>query len=181
MDRYHLNVSVLPAAVRPLTPCPLSPGVPGARGLCALNAFAFLKHQVSGGEAAAFRAANSFGTFGLRMRSNVCRTHCVGSQVASLARFGKPSDYGEPQLSCCEFARKVGAFSHAFARLPNVLCRFTSRFARSVWKTERLFRLRCRLVDCDRQWSHALSDLELDASGIHLGIFATKRRRFACG
>ena len=73
------------------------------------------------------------------------------------------------------------AIWHAFARLPNVLCRFTSRFARSVWKTERLFRLRCRLVDSDRQWSHALSDLELDASGIHLGIFATQRRRFACG
>ena len=78
-----------------------------------------------------------------------CFLTCLG--FASLARFGKPSDYG---------AKKLASLSNPSANVPNTACLrpmhdafgqylkprwpmfshlFTFRFARSVWKTEQLW------------------------------------------
>ena len=54
-------------------------------------------------------------------------------------------------MECCgkaaAFVLRIRLAAPTLFRLPNLLCRFTSRFARSVWKTERLW--------TERLWSAA--------------------------
>ena len=64
----------------------------------------------------------------------VRRTCCVGSHVASLAQFGKLT------MECCgkaaAFVLRIRLAAPTLFHSPNLLCRFTSCFARSVWKTD---------------------------------------------
>ena len=101
------------------------------------------------GKAAAFVLRTGSECQAFRSLGHVCQTRRIGSQVASLARFGKPSDYGAAakpygvlrQSRSFRAANLFGTsdLSPARSRLPNTSHRFTSRFARSVWKTERLW------------------------------------------
>ena len=61
---------------------------------------------------------------------------------ASLARFGKPSDYGSVGgvVLACLWGASLGLENRAtMGPLVECSCLFMGRFARSVWKTERLW------------------------------------------